>query len=76
MPIHTEAPDSPEYVRIVKSGSPYNDRVGKVVAEGDHSNITLIFVKLVGESSDMVFNKDNLKYITEKEYFIGALGGK
>jgi len=76
VPIHTVAPDKPEYVRIVKSGSPYNNRVGKVVAEGDHSNITLIFVKIIGEPSDLVFNKHNLKYLTEKEYFVGALGGK
>jgi len=75
MSIHTVAPVKPEYIRVVDAEPKYIGRVGQVIAEGDHGNMTLIFVKLVGESAESVFNKVNIEYITKKEYFIGALGG-
>ena len=87
MPIHTEAPDKDTYVRIIaadKSGgkgdTPYVGKVGIVMSTGEtpsvgQNNIKLIFVDVHGESSALVFNEDNIEYITGKEYFMGALGG-
>jgi len=87
MPIHTVAPDEDTYVRILgadnctggKYDTPYIGKVGIVSSTGKHKSdtgdIELIFVDLHGMSSALVFNVDNIEYITKKEYFIGALGG-
>ena len=86
MTIHTTAPAEPTYVRITNSGKPQGGaegligKVGIVTATGEtptvgQQNIKLIFIDVPGIATGLVFNEENIEYITKKEYFIGALSG-
>lgn len=87
MTIHTTAPAEPTYVRIINTAkegfnkqTPHTGSVGIVTSTGEtptvgQRNIKLVFVDIHGEPKALVFNEENVKYITKKEYFIGALGG-
>ena len=86
MPIHTVAPDNVEYVRVIKQigggstgyGVVSAGCVGRVISRGRGSGrvqpeITIVDIVGYGER---VFNTGNLEIISEKEYFVGALGGR
>lgn len=84
MPIHTVAPDKPTYIRIVQNMVGARDLVGKVgvVSSLGENNvygdkvITLVFAEIHGVGNTCVFDETHVEYITKKEYFVGALGGK
>ena len=88
MPIHTVAPDSPEFIRVTErtqggfgvsgDGVIQKGCVGKVVSRGRGSGRVqpeLVIANIVGHG-ERIFNVGNTELITEKEYFIGALSGR
>lgn len=81
MPIHTEAPDEPTYARIINSPGnvDYTGSVGIVLSTGKvkvtSGEVEMAFMDVVGAGNKLVFDVNDIEYITKKEYFIGALGG-
>lgn len=84
MSIHIEAPDSPEFIRIKNktSGLPANmipvGSVGKVIGRANmesNSSPPLVAAYIIGHG-ERIFNTKDTELITEKEYFLGALGGQ
>ena len=80
MPIHTERPAKLTYVRILRDTEFVGNSgmvipkgsVGKLTAVAPADHIVIVDVSGYGQG---IFDKDQVKEITEKEYFIGALRG-
>lgn len=90
MPIHLEAPASPEFIRITAktTGLPANmipiGSVGRVIGRGDIDKSQpvseegigpLVSADIVGHG-ERIFNTKDTELITEEEYFLGALRGR
>lgn len=83
MPIHTVPTDKEEYIRVVGSFEMLSSlrtlvgRVGRVSSRGQNSKDIdeMIFTCLHGDSDISVFKRRDVIFITEKEYFLGALSG-
>ena len=88
MPIHTVAPDSPEFIRVTArtqggfgvsgDGVIAEGCVGRVVSRGKGSGRVqpdIVIANMVGHG-ERVFNTCHTELITEKEYFVGALAGR
>ena len=77
MPIHTEATDKEEYIRVIggfqSAANEYIGQVGMVNAYAHDHSPPLIFVS-IGDAHT-VFNVSDVEYITKKAYFKGRLGG-
>ena len=85
MSIHTVANDKEEYFRVIGSDTTSHLKshigaYGIVTSRTDRSwsisqaaNRNLVFGTIRGKS--YVFNEEDIKYVTKKEYFLGALGG-